>query len=111
MPERFSDVAATWLEIADQLLAPDFLALECANVLWKKARRGQITESVGEALADIVSGVIELRPSTPLSRRLPLGRELDHPVYDCIYLALAEVEDAELVTADRAFCSGWPAGA
>jgi predicted nucleic acid-binding protein len=26
VPEQFSDLAAIWLEIPDQLLAPDFLA-------------------------------------------------------------------------------------
>ena len=105
VPERFSVVAETWLAVPDLLLAPDFLALECANVLWKKARLGEITESVAhDALADIVSGVIDLRPSTPLiDAALKLGREVDHPIYDCIYLALAEAEEAELVTADRRF--------
>jgi len=35
------------------------------------------------------------------ARAFALAHELDHPVYDCVYLALAEVEDARLVTADR----------
>ena len=29
-----------------------------------------------------------------------LARELDHPVYDCFYLALAEREGVQLLTAD-----------
>ena len=105
VPERFSDVAEAWLEVPDLLLAPDFLVLKCANVLWKKARLGQIAEDVAhDALADIASGVIELRPSAPLTdAAFKLGRELDHPIYDCIYLALAEAENADLVTADRSF--------
>jgi predicted nucleic acid-binding protein len=78
--------------------------LECANVLWKKARLREISElQAGETLADIVSGVIELRPSLPLTpAALKLGGELDQPIYDCLYLALAETEGAEIVTADRA---------
>jgi predicted nucleic acid-binding protein len=103
IPERFSDVAPFWLEAADVIVVPDFLALECANVLWKKARLREISEfQAGETLADIVSGVIELRPSLPLTpAALKLGGELDQPIYDCIYLALAEAEGAEIVTADR----------
>jgi predicted nucleic acid-binding protein len=27
--------------------------------------------------------------------------DLDHPVYDCVYLALADRENASMVTADR----------
>ena len=45
---------------------------------------------------------IDLRPSTPLlGRAMQLGRLLSHPVYDCVYLALGEHEDATFVTADR----------
>jgi predicted nucleic acid-binding protein len=104
IPERFSDVAPFWLEAAELIIAPDLLALECANVLWKKARLREISElQAGETLAEIVSGVIELRPSLPLTpAALKLGGELDQPIYDCIYLALAETEGAEIVTADRA---------
>lgn len=90
IPERFSDVAPFWLEAAELIIAPDFLALECANVLWKKARLREISElQAGETLADIVSGVIELRPSLPLTpAALKMGGELDQPIYDCLYLAL-----------------------
>jgi predicted nucleic acid-binding protein len=103
IPERFSEVAPFWLEAADLVVAPDFLALECANVLWKKTRLREISErQADETLADIVSGTIELRPSLSLTpAALKLGRDLDQPIYDCIYLALAETESADFVTADR----------
>jgi predicted nucleic acid-binding protein len=32
---------------------------------------------------------------------MDLARCLDHPVYDCVYLALAEREHPALVTADQ----------
>jgi predicted nucleic acid-binding protein len=32
---------------------------------------------------------------------LELARTLDHPTYDCLYVALALREEATLVTADR----------
>ena len=45
--------------------------------------------------------MLEFRPTAPLaSRAIELALELDHPVYDCFYLALAEAEKTELVTAD-----------
>jgi len=31
---------------------------------------------------------------------MDVARRLDHPVYDCVYLALAEREHATFVTAD-----------
>ena len=85
------------------LLAPEFLTLECANALWKKQRRGDITVSdAGEALEQVLGGFIELRSSAMVARTaFRLGSDLNHPVYGCAYLALAEVEGAELLTADR----------
>jgi predicted nucleic acid-binding protein len=49
-----------------------------------------------------VSWVIDLRPTGPLlPRAMDMARHLGHPVYDCVYLALAEREDAAFVTADQ----------
>jgi predicted nucleic acid-binding protein len=54
-----------------------------------------------EIAARLHRGVLELRPTAPLApRAVELALGLDHPVYDCFYLALAETEKAELVTAD-----------
>lgn len=50
----------------------------------------------------MVRRAIAYRPLRPLApRAAALARELDHPVYDCFYLALAEAEGAALITADR----------
>jgi predicted nucleic acid-binding protein len=38
-----------------------------------------------------------------LDRAFSLSLDLDHPIYDCLYLALALDTDARLVTADRRF--------
>jgi predicted nucleic acid-binding protein len=103
VPERFSEAARGWVVAADMLLAPELTSLECANALWKKVRLGQLTlHDARSALERIVSGFIELRPSTALAcMALELGAELNHPVDDCVYLALAEAESAAFLTADR----------
>jgi predicted nucleic acid-binding protein len=103
VPERFSEAARGWIVAADLLLAPELLSLECANALWKKARVGELTlHDARSALDRIVSGFIELRSSTALAPiALELGAELNHPVYDCVYMALAEAESAAFLTADR----------
>lgn len=103
VPERFSVAARAWLDSADTLLAPEFMSLECANALWKKVRRKEITLSdASGALEQVVGGFIELRSSSALARgALRLGSELEHPVYDCAYVALAEAEEADFLTADR----------
>jgi predicted nucleic acid-binding protein len=103
VPERFSEAARGWVVAADALLAPELLSFECANALWKKARVGELTvQDARSALERIVGGFIELRASTSLaSTALDLGMELNHPIYDCAYVALAEAENAAFLTADR----------
>jgi predicted nucleic acid-binding protein len=91
------------LEDSDALLlAPDFLPIEVANVLWKKVRRDEMTARQAEdALTDLTSGALVIMESAPLViRAMRLAVELGHPVYDCLYLALAREWSATLATAD-----------
>lgn len=88
----------------EQLLAPDIVAVEVANAMWVKTGRGEISASeAARAVAAVAGGgQPDLRPSVPLvPRAFELARHLGHPVYDCIYLALAEETGALLLTADQ----------
>ena len=89
----------------DRLFAPDLLIPECANILWKKVRRAEITEQEASLAARLLARAeVQLEPMRPL--REPATRlavTLDHPAYDCIYLALAEQLACDFVTADAAF--------
>lgn len=86
-----------------RLLAPDLLVAECANVLWKKVRRKELSKHEALLAARLLERAdIELEPMRGLlepATRLAIA--LDHPTYDCIYLALAEARGCDLVTADR----------
>jgi predicted nucleic acid-binding protein len=104
--EPLHDEARALLLGSEPILAPDILAVEVANALWVKARRGDLDQATAQrAIAAITgSGVPELRPSSTLvARATQLAHLLDHPVYDCIYLALAASLDDRVVTADRRF--------
>jgi predicted nucleic acid-binding protein len=85
-----------------KLLAPDLIVPEVCNTAWRKVRLGQSHPAQAQRIAArLRQGVLEFRPTAPLaSRALELALDLDHPVYDCFYLALAESEQTELVTAD-----------
>ena len=86
----------------EALTAPDLLRAEMANVLATKVRHKEM--SSGQALASqtIVEAAIRFVPAMELSRRaLELALELSHPAYDCFFLALAEVLDGTLITADQ----------
>ncbi|NQV81812.1 MAG: type II toxin-antitoxin system VapC family toxin [Alphaproteobacteria bacterium] len=85
------------------LYAPDLLVSECANVLWKKVRRGELHPDEAHAAAQLLERAdLHLEPSRRLMRRTTeLAIALDHPAYDCLYLALAESLACDLVTADE----------
>jgi predicted nucleic acid-binding protein len=100
--------AAARLQREEALAAPDFMIVECANVLRTKARRGNMNREQAElALAAIQATPIQLFPmSNYITAAQSLAFDLDQTVYDSLYLAVAVAERMVLVTADRAFAEG-----
>jgi len=88
-----------------KLIAPELLVAECANILWKKAARGELSQEEALLAAKLLqSAEVELLPMRSLfETATSLAIELDHPAYDCIYLALAVENDCPFVTADERF--------
>jgi predicted nucleic acid-binding protein len=86
-------------------LAPGILVAECANILWKKVHRNEL--SVHEALLAarlLEASEIELLSSRSLLEPATrMAVELNHPAYDCLYLALAASRGCRFVTADERF--------
>jgi predicted nucleic acid-binding protein len=85
-----------------ELFAPDFFPLELAHALTRAERQGRI--AVGEAKvfwSDAMTTVPVLYPSLPVATRaIDISSQLRIGVYDSLYVALAEQEKCELVTAD-----------
>jgi predicted nucleic acid-binding protein len=103
IPEVLSDHADRIRDGEADVLAPDLLLVEVANALWKKTAAKEISPREADTALDLVrrSG-IDLRPTGPLlPRAMDVARRLGHPVYDCVYLALAERERSAFVTADQ----------
>lgn len=102
LPEPDSDAAERVLFADDTLIAPDFLLVEVANTFWKVIRRGEMTDEEAQAALHTLRNGLTYHPvSSLLAGALRLAQELDHPIYDCLYVVLAEQENARLVTADR----------
>lgn len=103
--------AADALLLADGLGAPDLLFAEVANVLWKGWRRGDFTR-LPDGLETLAECFVLVTPGANLVlAAADLAVQLNHPAYDCFYLAMAIAEDQQLVTADRRFlaaCRGTP---
>jgi predicted nucleic acid-binding protein len=83
-------------------IAPDFFPAELAHALTRAERQGRI--AVGDASvlwSDAMTTPPDLVPSLPLTgRALAISSQHRVAVYDCVYVALAEREGCEFVTAD-----------
>ena len=100
--EPLAGQALAVLQDGVPLIAPDFLIAEVCNGAWRSARLGRISQAqVGEIAASLPRFFDALIAAAELAvRAVAIAGQLDHPVYDCFYLALAEKEQAHFVTAD-----------
>ena len=89
--EPDSDAARELAANGEELHAPRLMASEVANALWRKARLGQIERAgVGAAVALMTDMSVRWNDDETVSAdAVRLALALDHPVYDCVYLALS----------------------
>jgi predicted nucleic acid-binding protein len=85
------------------VLAPELMLTELANTLWKLRQAERLNDlDPQELLAEARELVDRLEPDRHLqAEALALACHLNHPVYDCLYLALARREAASLISSDR----------
>ncbi len=88
------------------LMAPALLRIEAANVLRTLAARGALSPAAAADLfALLQEAPLAIADTDDALERLAMTLALDlgHPVYDCLYLALALRTGRSLVTADDRF--------
>ena len=99
-PEPQSDVATALL--GGNLIAPDLILAEVANALWRKVKLGEIVEDQAASALPHLRDYVDLVQSAPFAEEaLQVALDLGHPVYDCLFLTVAQKIGAELVTADK----------
>ncbi|NBB82484.1 MAG: PIN domain-containing protein [Alphaproteobacteria bacterium] len=103
--EKDSDLAIEILGQRSPMIAPDLILVEAGNIAWRHFRTGKAPKDMMVRLpSELTSYFDQIVPS---QRCFPTAMEvatvLDHPVYDCVYLALAEKAETMLITADRRF--------
>jgi len=83
-----------------ELIAPDSYTLEIAHALTKSHRRGLVSDP-WRLWGDVMTTLPRLYPSMSLTpRAIEIATRARIGVYDCLYVALAEREGCELLTAD-----------
>lgn len=112
LPEAQAEAALRVAASNHAFLAPDLLNVEFASALWKKRRRGEVEgEQAVQMLTDFALTPIETFPIGPLvPTAFAIATAAGHSVYDCLYVALADQEDCQLVTADRRFMQAFADG-
>jgi predicted nucleic acid-binding protein len=105
IPEVQSDAARRLQDSNHELHAPSLFDVECANVLWKKIRRAELTRAEADAiLIQIPLLAVTRHPDGPLvSSAFDLADQTGRTVYDCLYLALAMRLNGRFATADQRF--------
>jgi len=97
------DAEAVRLANKGNLIAPELLLAEVCNAVWKAVRQGRLSEfqatHIAQVLPTYFDALIPLRQLAERATEIALA--LNHPVYDCFYVALAEQAASKLVTADR----------
>ena len=95
---------ADWARSGTEVLAPGLLWLETANALLTGIRRGRWSGADADGAAALLDRlpVRRVTQDGDHSRAFELARRYDNwPVYDMLYVAVAERAGTEFVTADR----------
>ncbi|MBF0625482.1 MAG: type II toxin-antitoxin system VapC family toxin [Magnetococcales bacterium] len=103
LPEDHRDLATGLLTERISLLAPELVFAEVGNVLWKWSRHGAIDrhgiDRIDRHLSQALQRIVPL--SELFAAAFEITKIINHPIYDCFYLALAQRENVPLITADQ----------
>jgi predicted nucleic acid-binding protein len=103
VPEDDSAAAIELLQNGN-VFVPTLFHVEVGNAIWKKVRRNEIALEPVLPFYGALPELVQTISEVPFNlRAAELAVELQHPIYDCFYLAMAENMDEELVTADLRF--------
>lgn len=101
--DRARALLAAWQRGVLEGVAPSILPVEIAATLWKRGMRGFIPAETAARLFEkfrrLEFPLVPIEES--MTTALTLALRYRHPVYDCLYVALAVETRWDLVTADE----------
>ncbi len=105
VPEIYEQEANRLQSGGDILHAPELILPEFSNIIWKKVRRGEITDKEGNKIVDaFAKRNLQIHSHKSVIKSAYTGAIMtNRTVYDWTYLALAIALSCEFVTADEKF--------
>ena len=105
--EEDSVAANRLLGAGHELYVPRLIASEIGNALWRKARSGELAPQMAESLAARIANMLLIWADDAelTADALRFALSLNHPIYDCVYLALAYRIGGTVITADTRFAN------
>jgi predicted nucleic acid-binding protein len=102
--EAGSVLAQTTVRGADRLIAPDLLFLEMASLAVRKVKRSMASLEQGALAVNSLGALLDetIAAAALAPRAFELAAAHRFSAYDAAYLALAELRDFQVLTADAA---------
>jgi predicted nucleic acid-binding protein len=102
VPEVHSAEAHRLLMPENELVAPDLLFAELANVMWMKVRRGDLSSDEAQRLMRELStlAVVTVSCQTLAAEAYAVATATGRSAYDAMYVALAVRLRTRMITAD-----------
>ena len=104
VPEVHSAQAIRFFSDGHELIVPEFMLAEFANIVWKKSSLlGELTETEAQGIVDAVQELPlgYYYTSGLLSEAMQIAMRTKRTVYDSLYVALAASQECQLMTDDR----------
>ena len=102
VPEAYTGEAQRLLDNEDDLLAPELILHEIANVMLKRFRRDEMSEERARGAVAMLPFLVRSVSSATVSRfSMDIAVRYHRSSYDAVYVALAHEHGCALVTADR----------
>ena len=110
--EADSDQAIAFVRSV-RVFVPEFVYLEIGNALWFRIHHRDLDFAEGKRLIDRLRdlGFETLQIGPFIDRALEIAGTIGHPIYDCLYVAIAERYAIPLITADKRLISAVRRGA
>jgi predicted nucleic acid-binding protein len=109
----FAEESRAFWRSAGELLAPSSWEAELANVIWMSVRTRGIDEAEGSVKLELAArlGIHSVAVRTLWQGAFARAVASDVPIYDTLFVELANRERVPLVTFDRKLLAAYPATA